>query len=153
VIKPPSLVADYTLIYSGDPALNLPADDAERERVLELARETGNWRDLLIEGDPPTLFQMRPLPGSVYDYWCGEVRRRELVDREAAALLFRLALTKIDNFGKLVVEHIKVDGHRIAKVDTLDQIYAALGGTGSLVVAELANHVLHRSEPALRPKP
>ena len=153
MIKPPSLVADYTLIYSGDPALKPIEDPVERERVLEQARETGDWRELLIEGEAPTTFTIRNLPGSVYDYWCGEVRRGQLVDREAAALLFRLALTKIDNFGKLVVEHTKIDGHRAAKISVLDEIYSALGGTGSLVVSEIAGHVLTRSEPALRPKP
>jgi hypothetical protein len=152
VIKPPSLVSDYSFIYSGDPALLLPEDPEQRKHALEVARETGNWLSLLGPGDPPTVFTLRPLSGSVYDWWLGEVTRQRLVNAEAASLIVRLALVKVDNFGAHKVERVKVDGIWLAKVDIIDAIYSEAGGAGRAVIDELASEIIDRATKAPRPK-
>lgn len=152
MIKPPSLVSDYSFIYSGDPALVLPEDAEQRKHALDVARETGNWQPLLGPGDPPTVFTLRPLSGSVYDWWLGEVARRRLVTAEAQALIVRLALIKVDNFGTHKVERVKLEGESIAKIGIIDAIYAEAGGAGRAVIAELSDEIVDRAEKAPRPK-
>ena len=151
MIKAPSLTSDYSFIFSGDPALVLPEDPEQRKHALELARETGNWQPLL-GGEPPTVFTLRPLTGSVYDWWLGEVTRQRLVNAEAASLIVRLALVKVDNFGAHKVERVKVDGISLAKVDIIDAIYAEAGGAGRAVIDEIAAEVVDRATKAPRPK-
>jgi hypothetical protein len=152
MIKPPSLHAEYTLIYSGDPALSLPEDLEERARVLAEARETGKW-DALIHGEEqPTLFTVRPLKGSEFDWWAGEVSRRKLVESEAAALALRLSLRKVDNFGSHRVEFVQVEGHSLARTGIIDAIYSEAGGEGRGIVLELATAVIERAQTAPRPK-
>jgi hypothetical protein len=152
MIKAPSLQNDYAFIFSGDPALVLPEDPEQRKHALDVARETGNWQPLLGQGDPPTVFTLRPLKGSEYDWWAGECARQRLVNAEAAALVVRLALVKVDNFGAHKVERVKVDGISLAKVDIIDAIYAEAGGAGRAVILEIADEVIDRATKAPRPK-
>ena len=170
MIQPPSVQKDYSFIYSGDPALDLPAipdevegEDpearklavekaiADREAVLARARETGQWQALVRAGETPTIFTLHPL-GTAYDWWCGEVKRRSLCDSEAALLVVRLALRQVDNFGKYKVEPTSQGGQALAKNEVIDAIYAEAGDAGRLIILELANHVIERATTPLRPK-
>jgi hypothetical protein len=152
MIKAPSLQNDYAFIFSGDPALALPEDPEQRKHALDVARETGNWQPLLGQGDPPTVFTLRPLSGSVYDWWRGECARQRLISAEAATLLVRLAIVKVDNFGAHKVERVTVDGVSIAKVDIINAIYDEAGGAGRNVISELSDEVVDRATKAPRPK-
>jgi hypothetical protein len=152
MIKPPSLSAEQTLIYSGDPALNLPEDPAERDRVLDLARETGQWQSILKEGEPPTLFHCRPLYGTLWDWLLGEINRRNLVQVEAAALALGLALLRVENFGQYKVSHRTVDGQSMATTEIIDAIYREAGGSGRAVVEELGGQLIAQGLRGLRPK-
>ena len=152
MIKAPSLITESSLIYSGDPALNLPDDPAERERVLELARETGNWRDIVLPGETPTIFHVRPLYGALWDWFAGEVNRRGLVQVEIAAFALRLALRKVEGFGSSKVEFTRVDGHQMATTEILDAIYREGGGEGRTIVEELGGFVFVKASQGLRPK-
>lgn len=161
MIKPPSVLKSYTLIYSGDPALVLPPEPAEpdptgapsaRARALELARDTGSWAQLLAPGgEAPTLFEMRPLPGTAFDWWAAECRRRDLSQREAFTLILRLALRKVENFGAHTVRVEDVDGQSLALPDIIDAIYAEAGAHGADIIDELAKIVIARARPAPRP--
>jgi hypothetical protein len=168
MIKAPSLLKLYTLIYSGDPALTLPPPDepadaeqdgaadapapSARERALVLARETGQWGTLITPGQTPTLFHLRPLPGTSYDWWVGEIRRRDLTVSEAAVLILRLALRKVDGFGAHVVKTRTVDGQDLATTDIIDALYAEAGAHGAAIIAELSTEVIRRSERTSPPK-
>lgn len=152
MIKPPSLLAEYTLIYSGDPALTLPADPEERDRKLAECRETGQWHSLITGSELPTLFTVRPLTGSQLDWWAGEVSRQRLVQTEAAALALRLALRKVDNFGSHKVSLTRFEGQHLATTEIIDAIYSEGGGEGRSIVVELANLVIERAQTAPRPK-
>jgi hypothetical protein len=150
VIKPPSLVHEYDLIYSGDPALALPEDLEARKRAFDTAVETGDWRPLLGGTSEPTVFTLRPLTGSQYDWWYGETQRRQLSNPESAALILRLALRGVKNFGAFKVEPVNVDGQQLAKTDIVDAIYSV--PDGRLIVMELAGIVIERATTAPRPK-
>jgi len=153
VIKPPSLQSERSLIYSGDPALSLPEDPAERQRLLELARETGRWQDLIAEGQQPTTFDVKPLTGSEFDYWCGEVRRRNLIDQEAAALAVRLAIRKVGNLGEYQVGKREKHGDFwMAGTAIIDAIYAAAGNEGRAVILELGACIVERAQESPSPK-
>jgi hypothetical protein len=152
MIKPPSLQSEMSLIYSGDPALKLPEGDEERARVLKLARETGRWQDLTAEGQLPTIFEIRPMTGSAFDWWCGETRRRQLVEQESAALALRMTLRKVVNFGDYKVKHERVDDFWLATREIIDAIYAAAGKEGRAVVLELGASIIERAVDSPSPK-
>jgi hypothetical protein len=143
VIKPPSAIKEYTLIYSGDDALALPDDPSERANALRVARETGDWSRLITPGMQPTLFHMRPVSGTLYDWLAGEWRRRRLVDSEAYALAVRLALRRIENFGdhKVIVEN---EAPNLATVAIIDALYDVRGGRE--LMTELGALVLERAQ-------
>lgn len=152
MIKAPSVASEYSLVYSGDPALDLPEDPAERERVLEVARDTGNWQSLIRAGEMPTLFHVRPLYGTLWDWFVGEVNRRSLVQVESAAFALRLALRRVENFGSYKVSHSKVDGQSMATTEIIDAIYTEAGGEGRQIVEEIGALVIVKATQGLRPK-
>lgn len=98
VTRPPSNQQHYDLFWSGDSAL-VQGEGPEHERKLELAHETGDWSSLLIQGQAPTKFVMRQIPGDI---------KRRLLDRFAAekiggyeldSLLLRLAIVDVVGLG------------------------------------------------------
>ena len=130
MIKPPSLIKEYTLIYSGDPALALPADPKEREQALIVARETGNWQPLVVAGEQPTLFQCRPLPGTTFEWLVGEWGFRAKLGRkptgaEGLLLTFQLGVRKIENFGGVPITFEDEADERLLSRDTTDLLIIA----------------------------
>ena len=129
MIKPPSLIHEFSLVYSEDPALDLPSDPAERERALKVARETGKWP--IREGQQPTMFHFRDLTREAIGWWRGECGHstalgRPLSDVEFNDLLVRIALRGIDNFGSLKVERKQVSkGIHLVNRDVIEAIYEA----------------------------
>lgn len=148
MFKPKSLVSEYTLIYSGDPALDLPTDEAQRDAVLKSARETGKYP--IKSGEHATVFRVRPIPGTSYSWFTAEVRRKDLSGLEMFELAFRLALKSIDNFGDVKVKRIKVDGHELATREVLDALYT-LGDVGRSIVAELGAIVTEHAADGISP--
>jgi hypothetical protein len=152
VIKPPSLQNVYSLVSSSDPSLKLPADEKEREEAIQRARETGRWDDLILEGEIPTRFEVRPLTGSALEWWRGELARKQLSHSEAAALILRLALVDVSGLGEHKVRHSLVDGHKLATTEIVDAIYAAAGGEGAGIVLELGVAIAQRASESPSPK-
>lgn len=177
MLKAPSLQTGYTLVFSGDPALNLPAipaalpSDASAEQVAErdaviadrqnqlrVARETGRWDKLCIAGERPTLFHLKPLSGSTYTWLASEADRRELRPAETMELALRLALDSIENLGAIKVSFEKSeDGQRLVKRSVIDDLYAigidaGDAELGRAVVQELGSCVLVRAQEPLSPK-
>ncbi len=144
MIKPPSAIAEYSLVYSGDSALNLPADEKEAAEALQRARETNQWQSLIKEGEMPTLFHVRPLFGSLHTWFIGECNRRNYVQKEAVEFALRLALQRVDNFGPFKVTHTTDDGHKLATIETIDAIYSAPDGRA--IVEELGLLVMIRAQ-------
>lgn len=149
MIKPPSIQAEYTLIYSGDPALSLPEDADAREHALAQARQTGNWQALTREGEQPTQFVMGQIQRHQRDWILGELQRRELCAPEVDALIVRVALRRVVGLGTLKVERSKSQaaGFHLVETDTIDALEAA----EPKLIPELANAAWERATNPLRP--
>jgi hypothetical protein len=155
MIKPPSQQLEYTLIFSGDPSLVLPSDQAERAKALEVARETGQWAPLIRSGEQPTLFHVRPVHGMLLDWLLGEMRRRSLIAAETNVLALRLALRRVEGLGehKVELERIGagVGNYDMATTAIVEALYS-IEGIGNQVVQELGDYVFGRALGGLRPK-
>ena len=159
MIKPPSLIREYTWIWSRDPALNSPPSDAsdedrkEWERRLKVARETGQWDGVLAPGQEPTRFSLRLIPGDLWRKYVDEHRTQGIATM--SGLSVRLALRGVvgltDTDGKEVKVKLEpTEFGKIASPDviaTLDAIWLAiteLDPTAPNIVAEMANAINDR---------
>lgn len=152
MLAAPSLQHPYTLCFSGDAALDLPALPAEtdpgyaaavaaRDLALKNARETGNWP--IRPGETPTIFRFKPVGGSAVRWWSGQSQRESLSALEDIELMFRLALDGIDGLPGVTVQHDKRGKFPLVTVATMDQIYAS--GAGPAAVVELGAYIAERS--------
>ncbi len=148
IVRPPSLVRDYDDFYSGDPAIVQLAEDAsdedkkDHERKLEVARETGNWSGVVVEGAQPTKFTMKPLAGDVYRRMMDMYGSRAIGIGELASLAFRCACVGVTNLGDVDTKRTKDDRlGQMAPVKLTNDLDAIDLG----IVSELGGHVLRRA--------
>ena len=94
VTRPPSNQNTYDEFWSGDQAFN--HDD---ERKFGIARETGDWSSLLIEGQTPTKFVLRQIPGDVKRRILDQFSASKIGGYELDSLLLRLAVVDVVNLG------------------------------------------------------
>ena len=105
MIKPPSLVREYTWIWSQDPALDAPPKDASKkaradwDRRLKLARETGVYDGLMKPGEQPTTFSLKLIANETWLTLVGLVRSGAISDVEWPMWAGRMALHAIGNTG------------------------------------------------------
>ena len=176
MLSAPSLQFEYYTVFSEDPALNLPtvpeerpgetaeetrarkAAFEERVRLLELARDTGVYEPILIQGERPTRFKLRSIHGEL-PFLEGERQRRSLTDGEWAELALRYALVGIDDLGvEFKMEHQKdTNGRRVVHLATIDRLRSIgvdLGQPmlGHRVVTELGLLALKRALEGIPPK-
>ena len=157
MIKPQSVQNEYSLIFSGDPALSLPEDPEERTRVLRIAQQTGNWTALVVPGQVPTVFHFRNLEHSDIAWLDGEHQLstehgRPLGNIEYLTLAVRLALRSVDNFGTHKVEHKQLGSQRkVATAAIVNAIHAAAGKLGPELLTEFAVHIINRGSGQLDP--
>jgi hypothetical protein len=159
MLAPPSLVHDYSLVFSGDPALDAPDERASEPEVREWqeklarARETGQWDSLLKPGQEPTRFVMRQLTGS---------QRRELMDlledssrgggMGKTAILFRAAVKRVDNLGATEVKHHRDPETGLSFKIATPEIVNVLDDISMAIVGELATEVARRLQGVTSPK-
>lgn len=152
MLRLPSNQKEYDTYWSGDPAFHQPAADASEEDRAEhaakvkRAQETGDWSPLLIEGETPTKFVMRPIDGNQWRWLVDESSRDDQFKMGAAifwSLMFRCAIVRVVNLGMKVsdtpVKHAKLG--MIAPQDIpnlLDTIDAS-------IVTELAGAAFERA--------
>ena len=158
MFAPPSLQHEYTLVFSGDPALMLPDDEKERAAKLRAARETGRWAELCKPGEQPTLFTIRPIEGPLLTWLHGYSSRARLSNDEGMELALRVALKGVENLGAFEITHSKIEGRVVVSEDTMAALYAIgreLGDPmlGRRVVIELGTLVLDRAMEGIPPKP
>lgn len=162
----PSSQKQYDDYFSGDPAFKQPPpapDDptdeqkaalAEYETKLKAARETGDWRQLLVEGQTPTRFVLGQIDRNIF---------RAIQDRailplnspqrigpvQLFALLFRLALKSVVGFGDLKVERDfdPAWGWVMAQADVVHQ----LDEVDPRIVGEIGTNILERLKGGARP--
>lgn len=155
MLKPLSAQKPFDTYYSGDPAIfQLDATSTDEERAeyvhkYKLARQSGNWTGLIVDGQTPTRFTFRIIPGDL---------RRKLYDRlpkdqdgnttgdsssEWWTLVFRCAITEIANCGELKVERVR-DNDLGAVIATPD-VTNALDEITPFIVNELGRYAWERS--------
>jgi hypothetical protein len=170
VIQPPSTTHAYDDFWSDDPAIVpaplAPADNADEEakakhrtaldehvRKLERARETGNWDEVKVPGEHPTLFSLRPIPGQAMRAIESKLGRGELDWLTAPPLAFRAAIVKISNPTVAIkTVHTKSDDFAeygpIATVDVTNYLDAIDGS----IVTELGTRILQKGTTGIAPK-
>lgn len=139
----PSLQHAYEFISRHDDALALPAGEDEREHALQVARDTGDYAPLLVDGKRPERFVLRPVDAIVArrlidDHTAGRLGMNELL-----AWAFRAALDSV--IGEFVVKH--EEHERYGKVTTR----AAIDAFHDAVINEIGLHVWLRAV-AMPPK-
>lgn len=144
MIKAPSLQTGFALVWSKDPALKLPEDPAEAERVLAIGRDTGNYP--IADGQQPSVFHFEALSRHELGWWDGERRHSSIYGRplspiEANDLLVRIALRRVDNFGAVTVERATIGGIGIADARVIEVINIAAPSA----LAEFADAIIERS--------
>ena len=137
MIQVPTNIGNYTDCWAGDSAL------LKDENLVRIARETGDWSALIVEGQTPTRFTMRVIPGHVFrkiaDSALGEVER--------LSMLFRASCTAISGLEPFKFTTVKDRDYGVlASVDVTD----LLDSVNINIVNELGSAAMNRS--FLRPK-
>ncbi len=139
MIQAPTNIGTYTECYAADEALLQDAN------LLRVARETGDWLPLIVDGKTPTRFTMRVIPGHVF---------RKIVDLEVGssqrqALLFRAACVGISGIEPFKFSLVKDQEHGLGQLASLE-VVDFLDAVDLNIVNELALAVMNRV--FLRPK-
>jgi hypothetical protein len=155
MLRAPSTVKNRDEFFSLDEAFKqLPkgADEAaEREhaRQWKVARETGDYHQLLIEGQTPTKFVLKPISAEVLGTLVDMANKRDSQgvrvhgDNEIAALALRVALVSVSNFGDAEVAHgLHAKFGMIASLDFLSVLPTQLAAN---LISELGWLVLNRA--------
>lgn len=149
MIRPPSNVAKYNAFWSCDPAFIQIPDDASAEEKKEhaekweRARKTGDYTELLIEGEQPTTFVMKPLKA---DHYAALVDIAASGEPSAMVLMaFRVALDSLANFPEPVAK----ENHRrfgsIATTACFDKA-GVPGGVTNQIAQELGGLALKKAQ-------
>jgi hypothetical protein len=147
MLRPPSIQRQYDEFYSRDPALLQPPPNATPKELedhatkIRVARETGDWTALLVAGETPTKFVMRPLSGALFRRLSDRMIMRRIGPAELNAYAFRAALVEIPGWPtKLEREQVEDFGSLVA-VDLVDE----LEHIDPRIVTELGAEVIRRA--------
>lgn len=154
MIKAPSNQKPYEVFFSGDPAIVSLPDEASEEQHKELARrikralQTGDWSDVIVPGEQPTRFVLRPLSAEVTGELYAMLRdAKSERDRFAVwTLAFRCAVVDVKNLpdaGEIdFVVHPQFG--RIATTKFLDRA-GLQGDVGAAIITELGVHAITKA--------
>ena len=113
-------------------------------RKLNVSRETGDYAQILKNGEVPTWFHFRVIPGSLMREFQNNLMAEEVVNFGIPSLAFRLAITKIENLDGIKIEKEDDPAYgTIAKASLVDSLDMISPG----IVNELGNFALNRSFP------
>jgi hypothetical protein len=135
MIRPPSLQKHQDDFYSGDPAfIQLPGDATEAQRVehahrWKVARETGNYSALLVEGQHATKFTMQPIKRNDWRAFADRASlpfdsSRRIGNAVLPSLLFRMSVVSISGLDIEIKRypHREWDGWDMASVDVIEML-------------------------------
>ncbi len=153
-LRPPSNLRAYDDFYTGDPAIvALPpnaSDDEkkDRENRIRVARETGDWSGVIVEGQRPTKFKMHIIGGDAYRTLMDEYSAKQIGLGKLTQLAFLLAVRDVTDLGDTKVERKQTARYGwIADVEIADALDAIDIG----IVNELGGEALRRARE-LSPK-
>lgn len=142
------------MFFSGDPAIiPVPADPEkrpERERLLEVARDTGDWTAIVLPGERPARFVMRPLTGNVYREIADAREAGKIRSGKLAQFAFRAAIQNVidPELGDVSIKFEPTDRFgEIATVACAD----FFDGIDLSIVTELGGYAMRRASD-LTPK-
>lgn len=146
----------YDEYWSGDPAFVqrdatwTDQQKAEHDNKIRIARETGDWMPLLVEGMQPTKFIMRALPGKISRKLVDDINFGKIGSAVLASVSFRAAILSIENGPSDLpaITQVQTDYGPIASTDISD----ALDALALEIVGELGSVVLARARGP-SPKP
>ncbi len=112
MIKLPSTIKSYSAVYSKDSAFIQLPDDATEEQAKEharkwkVARETGEYGGLLLEGGgAPSVFTMRPLTAAAFSYLTS-LAQGGSAPIEISSLAFRFSVQSVTHFSDAEIKQI-----------------------------------------------
>lgn len=166
-IRTRSLQHEYDEFWTGDEAFQQPPKEpdvsreknppaweahdkalAEWQRRVRVARETGNWEALRIDGAPdPTRFVLKPIPGNLFRKLVDDVTNGAIGGTEAMTLMLQLALVDVVN-----LEGVKDVGRtkhpRYGDMATV-QVPNLLDKIDPTIVGELGSAIRDRAQGVL----
>lgn len=158
MLRPLSNQKKYEAFYSGDPAvIQLPEglkDKArikaqkERAKKIERARETGDWSEVLVNGETPTRFSMRPIPTAHYGELALRLESARTVEDLYPIYLLAFCIALVDVYPlpeDVSVARIKHPKYGdIATTDFLDEAQCG-GELGAAIIFELGHLAVERA--------
>lgn len=153
-LRPPSLQQPYDMFFSGDPSIiPLPADlekRPERERLLQVARDTGDWTPIVLPNERPARFVMKPLTGNVYREIADAAEAGKIRSGKLAQLAFRAAIQNVvdPELGDVPIKFEPTD--RFGDIATV-AIADFFDGIDLSIVTELGGYAMRRARD-LSPK-
>lgn len=153
MIRPPSLQKPQDEYYSGDPAFIQLPDDASDEQRKEhahkwkVARETGNYAALLVEGQQATKFTMQPIKRNDWRVFVDRMvlpadSPRHVGRAQASALLFRMSVVSISGADIEIKRYPQREWDGWEMTDT--KVVEYLDSIDPRIVTELGDVVLAR---------
>lgn len=154
-LRPPSNIRPYDDFFSGDPAIVQSPPDATKEQIadrahrIQVARETGAWNEVVVDGREPTRFVMQPLRGNFYRTLMDEISAGRVGAGKASQIAFRAAVKGVVNLGdREVGDRVETDKFgSLAPVEFTDY----LDSIDLSIVSELGGEALRRARD-LAPK-
>lgn len=164
MLRLPSIQKEYDDYWSGDPAFVQPPKEpgkeasdearakwkeavAEHLAKIKRARETGDWSSLLIEGEQPTKFIMKPLKGQQLRFLIDEHMRADqfrIGDAQLSSLVFRCAFSAVKNLG--VAYNDKPVRHPDLGLIASSDVTDMLDQIDQSIVAELASVAFEKAQ-------
>lgn len=143
----PSLQGRFSLIWSGDSALQPRPEDpqaaAEYDHALDVCRETGDWKPLLKDGDTPTVFRFELPTGTKKRHLLDLVGRLHDESPHAlSALFFRATVREVTGLGDYKVKLVRDDDTGLDLVR--DDLVSILDAESEGIVLELAAIAIKR---------
>lgn len=149
MIKPHSSQKTYDVFFTGDSAIvSLPKEASDQqkaahEKSIERALKTGDWSEIVLAGEMPTRFVLRPLGAEV----AGELYSMLATERHFSvfSLAFKLSLVDVKNLPD--AGEIDWGNHRLGRIATTDFLDRAglKGELGAVVIMEIGAYVLKRA--------
>ena len=143
MIRLPSMCEPRHEFFSGDDAIEQPPEDpkalAEYDHKIRVARQTGDLAGVLVNGQQPVRFLMRPIPFEAYAVVMGMRDRQEPLE-DILLLAARVCLLDIDG------AEVKKETHprfgKIASLSTFEKFGVAQGLN---IACELGTLALQRA--------
>lgn len=147
MIRLPSLSKPYHAFVTFDEAIIQPPDASDTAACedyaakIRSARQTGDWSSIVVPGQTPTKFILRPMPFDGYAVILGMIERKE-PQEDVLLLAARLCLTGADGVG------VKVDfdrHERFGKVAALSTFERFGYSQGLRIAVELGAMAIQRA--------